>query len=270
MLLKYEKLLTEYTPYIVTTKDNLEKFNQKPFGLELKFIDAAAIENTQFLDVLNKIDGLSYGDKGLPMEKWVAFDAGILPSGFVGFGKIAKHINNSLKSKLNISDEDFFVPLSEACAIPNVKNGTWISHTLGSLDSNNGLGTLTKALAIEVYGAKEMMGVAQYDNKSLKVHSKFGDMEILSALSPAHSLPDMTFVYKLSIKEDTVKKALEKSSASEKSVPDFYLNPFDLAAKKAMHKDITTGNCNYFILWPGLVECENDYSVPIKRMPYKI
>ncbi len=262
--------MKKYKPYIATTKENLGKLKVDPLGMETYFVDIDEPKNKDFLELLNKLDGMAYGPKGIPIEKWVAYDMGMLPSAIVGFYVESEKACQKIKKTFKTNES--LIPVSEYCGIPSVDNEVWIGHTLGHWQGNDckidkGLGTLTKTVAMGIYPLKFIAGIAQYDNISIKVHAKFSDLEIVSALAPAHSLPDMTFHYKSEIPETEglIKILSEESKKEEHAIEksSFLLDPSDMNKKKEMQKNILEGKKKYFILQPGLVSFEDKLKLPI-------
>ncbi|MBT5022511.1 hypothetical protein HOK51_00470 [Candidatus Woesearchaeota archaeon] len=252
-----EKIQNEYVIYVLTTQQNVAHLNMKPLGLEAKLIDATNLENKVFADLLNQLDGLAYGDKGLAMEKWVALDCGILPGAFIGLAKYANELNPELKEKFDLpQDYTGLIPLSEFCAIPTAQSGKWMMHTLATIIQNKGVGTHTEALGFAICPATKMLVVAQYNNSSaLKVHTKFGNLNLLAAITPSHTQTEMTFIYETPLPSQTeLKKILETNQPLTNPCPHFYLNAESLDEKNHIHEQIQTGLVNYQIVYPGLVE----------------
>ncbi len=255
---KHQQTLDNFEVFVATTEENFKYFKPKSFGVEPHYVAVDKKESEEFLKLLHKLDGLSYGDEGLPMDKWVMLDCGLLPSAFVGFAKPAVGLDPHISEKMEIGSYDGLVPISMACGIKSVEPGTWVNHTLASIIKGGGVGTLTKAVALDMYGAKKQIGVAQYDNPSLKIHTRFGDLHIKSATTAMHSLPKMTFIYEVEVPKDILSALQPK----EQSTPTFYLDPKDDAKKEEMQNAISgAGAQKYFIIYPGLTL---DGTVPVK------
>ena len=77
--------------------------------------------------------------------------------------------------------------------------GEWVGWSLCS--AIPGLGTITKGLGLEVYGARTLTGVAQFTDQALRVHRKFGRMRVVSAVLDLHPVPH-TLVYRTDVHED--------------------------------------------------------------------
>ena len=263
-MIEKEKMI----PYVVSAKHNLDYLNTKPFGIETEIIDPFAQNAQGFLNLLNDLDGLSYGNKLLAMDKWVALDCGILPGAFVGFAVDASELDEGDKQKYGIEDYEGLVPVTEFCAIPSVEPGTWVGHTLASFFKKKGYGTMTEALGMEVYGSEKMVGVAQYNNSSIKVHTKFGELELIAAMTYAHSVPDMSFTF--SVKNPGTEKLLQimkEPLCTNENIEDadFLLDPNNLVEKMEMQENLEAGLAKYFIQSPGWIEKCGELYVPIKE-----
>jgi len=266
----YEKIMNNCILYIITTKQNFELIhNKKPLDKELTWIDPFDLTNKNFLKNQITLDGLCYGGKEMAVPPWVVVDAGYCPSALIGFCKKAKDLPKEIRGNFIYNNENNLIPISEYCAIPTITNELF-GHTLGSIGNKlgiKGLGTLTKAISLEIlrdFGSK-FSGIAQYDNISLRVHTKFGKLKIDYPLVPGHSEDKISFKY--SMKVPSEKKLLEILSEvpNEKEKPSYYLNPFDYNLLKEMHKKVINAKRAYYILPPGLIIKNGRKLVPIKE-----
>ncbi len=280
---KYRKLLEKYEIYLATVGWNLKNFGEEVFDIGINFIDVNDGRNKFFLELLNQLDGMAYGEKGIPMDKWVSYDMAMLPSAIVGFCSYSNDLPNVVRDKFNdyqkanglgitnFSDYDGLMPVSEYCAIPTANKDVWVGHTLAVWNGSGGnqdkgLGTLTKTIAMAVYEPKYLIGIAQYDNFSLRVHSKFDDLEILSAITYPHSMPEMTFTYRTKIpKKRKLVKILAEESSGHLDDVTFFLDPYDLNSKQLMHAKLLEGSSRYWIVKPGLISKDGIFKVPVEE-----
>ncbi|MBI5064898.1 hypothetical protein HZA97_01555 [Candidatus Woesearchaeota archaeon] len=254
-----------YVLYVLGSQENIKGFCMNPFGMSAHYINPLLTSSKQFVDLLIQLDGISYGDKKMGMEKWVALDCGMLPSAFVGLAKKNSSLEKSLKKKFEIPENyDCLIPVSMYCAIPSAKQGLWISHSLATAEQGKGLGLLTKLLGIKIFGAKELIGIAQYDNHSVKIHAKISDLKIISALTFAHSIPEMTFVYRHEIDQDKLEEILNYPAASKKH--SFLLKADDYKTKQKMQQEIESGTTDFFIIPPGQIKLSGEIYVPIREV----
>ncbi len=282
---KYRAILGKYELYVATPSWNFKNVPDEVYNIKINKVAVNEQKNFDFLELLNRLDGMAYGTEGIPMDKWVAYDMAMLPSMIIGFGVRPENVSDSTVKafeayqdfkkarKIDIKKLDNLIPVSEYCAIPSADSETWVSHTLGVWSGpdgkeDQGLGTLTKAIAMAIIQPKYLIGVAQYNNFSTRIHSKFDDMELLSALTPAHSLPEITFTYRTKIPDaEKLVELLNESSPTYKE-PSFNLDPEDIKKKEEMQRNIAAGTHGYWILRPALVAKDGKLSVPIREVQY--
>ena len=214
---KYKDILSSCVPYILTFPDNLKKYNLNPWGLNIEKenqLSCINSKNAMFFDLLQVLDQKSFGQVGMPMEKWVFFDCGEMVGGIVGLAKKAEDLPSNVLEVYGL-DKSYkgLVPFSMFIAIP-MASGSWFGHNLCSanafLGENfplSGLALLTKSLGVTVLNIKEMFGATQWESPSIHIHSQLADMEIHSAYTPAHSF-EKTMTYKSTYLEEDLISAL--------------------------------------------------------------
>ena len=192
---KYQTILDQLTPFILTFPPNLKHFDLNPFGVTISpenrysCIDS---KNARFFDLLYRLDGLSFGQVGMPMDKWVFFDCGEMPGAIYGFTMPAGQLSLDAKEEYEIFDDyDGPVPVSMYIAIP-MASGSWFGHNLCTAQrvlktKLPGLGLLTKALGLKAMNINTMFGATQWDSNSLNIHLQLADMKVHSSYTPAHS-----------------------------------------------------------------------------------
>jgi hypothetical protein len=255
--------------------------NETPYGYKLSWLDFTDTTDrgwstAEFLNLFNVINGIAFGDRGIPMPQWVMVDLILMPSAAViaslpqdmfadmverstfPFDTDVKHHLRVVQENIKASGYRGPVPVGGYCAAPSAAPGTWVGWSLWSLMPKVGLGQAAKALALSAYRAKKLDGVTQYDNSALKVHTRFGALRILVATVPFHTSPG-SFVY-----ESDFTGAVGGPGTTE---PSFLLDPFDYERQNAMQKTVEAGHSAYYVLAPGhLVEDGKTY-VPILEVP---
>ncbi|MCP4272685.1 MAG: hypothetical protein GY781_12085 [Gammaproteobacteria bacterium] len=245
---KYHSILENTEPFVLTYPGNLEYFNLNPWGLEIKHerrFSCLSAKNEQFFDLLHKLDGLSFGTVGMPMDKWVFFDCGEMPGGIFGFGLPASKLSDkALKAYQLTEKDDTFVPIAMYIAIPCAREGYWFGHNLCTtnrvLDHQfPGLALLTKAVAIKVYRITNMLGATQWDSAALNIHLQLADMDMESAYTPAHSIKN-TMAYASCYTDEGVINALSGETRVANSW-DFVYPSDDVEFSKKMQEKIEGG-----------------------------
>ena len=204
MIAKYHSLLDKLEPFVVCY-NLLEKkrvFNQKIS--DQMIFNPVHRSSHDFINKLYRLDQLSFGEQGMGMEKWVFFDCAAMPGFVMGFAINADSLDP--KDQLLIGQTQGFFPISMYIAIPTQIEGTWFGHNLSSLNSTlveplDGLGTLTKLAALDFFSIKKLQGASQWNSPSLGIHTRFGDLKLLSAFTPIHSKAE-TYCYECEVQLD--------------------------------------------------------------------
>ncbi len=269
---KYKNILSETEPYVLTYPGNLEKFNLAPWDLQIKkenIISCIDSKHAVFFDLLQRLDSLSFGQVGMPMDKWVFFDCGEMVGGIVGLGKRAEDLPDAILKIYGIDNSyKGLVPFSMYIAIPMAMEGSWFGHNLCSANSFignhyplSGLALLTKALGLKVLNIKEMFGATQWESSAVHIHAQLADMEVRSSYTPAHSF-EKTMAYRSLYTDEGLLQAL---SGSERVATqwDLLVDVLDNDFYKKMQTEIEDG-VKYKIVGRPIVRDGKKY-LPIKK-----
>ncbi|MFI1992668.1 hypothetical protein [Actinoplanes sp. NPDC020271] len=250
--------------------------NELPYGYKLNWLDFTDTSERdwsvrEFLNLFNVINGIAFGDRGIPMPQWVMVDLILMPAAALiaslpqdefaamverstfRFDTDVKQLLRKVQEDMRASGYTGPVPVGGYCAAPSAEPGRWVGWSLWSLMPAVGLGKASKALALSSYRAQKLDGVTQYDNSALKVHTEFGALKILVATVPFHTSPG-SFVYQ---------SDLTLPAGAPTPEPTFLLDPFDYERQQAMQKDIEAGRCDFYVLPPGHVRHDGKTYVPI-------
>lgn len=207
-------------PFVLTARQNLpllsiDGHELGEHALQYFFVDEA--ESATFGQILNFTNQLAFGgDTNMGMPLWVLLDCGILSSAVIGFGVSFEHADEALKERLQIPEGyTGLLPVSEYCACPTLEPGCVSGFSLQSQVTGQGIATRTKALAMLLYGARRQVGVTQFDNAAIRVHSRFGPMRITIHRPSLHTHASNSFVYKLSLPSPSRLAALARGEFDE-------------------------------------------------------
>lgn len=196
--------LDELIPYVLTTGLNAPHLNLDgldELGRPVEVILVEDPENAEFCNLLNRSNQHAFGgpsDMGMPL--WVMLDCAILPSAMIGYMLPADLVDDGIWDLLDIDDDyEGMVPISEYCAALSVEPGCVSGFSLHSALSGQGIATRTKALALAVLEARTQIGVTQFNNPAIRVHARFGPMEILTHRPAVHTHPEESFIYRLEL-----------------------------------------------------------------------
>lgn len=273
----HQLLVEGYGLYLASNGAVLAQLDAAPFGVPVTTLDflkpnpaqgGAGVESWTVADLMrvyNVLNATAFGDKGIPLQNWVMIDLGLLPSAFLlvtlpleraraaadeerGYASERARTGQVLGAVLAEAERlgyDGPIPVAGYCAAPTPVPGGWVGWSLCS--SIPGLGTTTKGLGLEVYRATTLTGVAQFTDQAIRVHRKFGRMEVVSAVLDLHPVPH-TLVYRTDVHEDDSERA-----------PTTWMDSRDLEFQREMQAKIDAGSSRYYVLSPGFV----DHRVPI-------
>ena len=270
----HQLLAEDYGLYLASNAPVLAQLETTPFGVPVSALDLLAPVTEEWtvadlMRVYNVLNATAFGDKGIPLQNWVMIDLGLLPSAFLlvtlsperaraaadeerGYASERARTGQVLGAVLAEAERlgyDGPIPVAGYCAAPTPVPGGWVGWSLCS--AIPGLGTTTKALGLEVYRATTLTGVAQFTDQALRVHRKFGRMEIVCAVLDLHPVPH-TLVYRTDVHDDDSERA-----------PTTWMDARDLDSQQEMQAKIDAGTSRYFVLSPGFV----DHRVPILEVP---
>jgi hypothetical protein len=267
------QLLTDgYGLFLASNRDVLDQLDTSPFGLSILGLDLLGPPQNPWTEadmmrVYNVLNATAFGDKGIPLQNWVMIDLGLLPSAFLlvtvtqdaaraalaeaQSDRRREHSARVLAAVLEEAarlDHRGPVPVAGYCAAPTPAAGEWVGWSLCS--ALPGLGTTVKGVALEVYRAHSLTGVAQFTDQALRVHRRFGPMEIMAPTLDLHPVPH-TMVYRTHV-----------YAPDPEQPPTMWLDARDLDAQREMQARVDAGTSRYFILSPGLA----DGQVPILEL----
>lgn len=152
-----------------------------------------------FSTLVNSGNRLAFGD--LAMPRWVQLDCCTLPSAMIGFAAPREDLDEPLWSQLGapVSEYSGWVPVSEYCGIARMHDEGILGISLYSLLPGLGLGVRTKAAALACYASRVQLGVTQYDNPALRVHTAFGPLQIVRPAVHGHERGATSFLYRLEV-----------------------------------------------------------------------
>ena len=180
-----------FVPYAFGAADNLARVDLRPFGLQVRAIEADRATSEPFHRAMSRLNHHAFGAMAMP--RWVQWDLATTPSLFVGFAAPWEELPMPWR------DPDArrlgLVPVSEALAVPTAVAGRWASVSLAS--AVRGLGFLTKLLNLAVIGADEAVGVTQADNPAVRTHLRFGPLALRQVDLPFHDASSRSFAYAL-------------------------------------------------------------------------
>jgi hypothetical protein len=267
------KLLSRLKLFAVSARESLAHFDEQPFGISLsQHFDPLRCESEVFHRMLRRLDEVTFGPVGMPMPGWIFLDGASQTGAIVGFALPADRSSAQLKTLLEVpQDYSGLVPLSVFMAVPMHALGSWFAHNLASVSRQladedlSGLGSLTKAVALKMFRARGQVGATQWTSSALFVHSLLGPLNLVTALTPAHS-DDATLTYSLQL-NDAKLRHLARDPAGHVDYPevDEWIADSDTDRMRALQAEIESGE-RYVIAGRPKVGA-NGRLVPVARVP---
>lgn len=268
-----DALLERYGTFAVATAEGLPHLDDSPFGLPLRWhMDPTRTSSATFLDLLQRLDALTFGPEGMPMDKWVFYDCAELPGFLWGFAAPASDLSASEREVFGVpAGYEGPVPFSMYIAIPMHEEGAWFGHNLASLNRTfperrlHHLGSITKAIALRAFRAETFVGATQWTSKALLIHTRFGVLDLHTAWTPAHSIPE-TLTYAFEVTEDSLRAAAgDPSVVLPRPDPNVLLDAEDTEGMRRIQGEIESG-VRYQLTGPPFAR-EGRTVHPVRRLP---
>jgi len=261
-----------YALYLCSNQDVLARLETSPFGLPVMGLDLLGPPQNPWTEadmmrVYNVLNATAFGDKGIPLQNWVMIDLGLLPSAFLLVTLPPSAAETALAAAQRDPRRDHSarvlaavlaeagrlhyegpIPVAGYCAAPTPVADEWVGWSLCS--AIPGLGTTVKGVALEIYGARTLTGVAQFTDQALRVHRRFGPMEIMAPTLDLHPVPH-TMIYRTAVHD-----------REQDQTPTMWMDARDLDAQREMQAKVDAGTSRFHILSPGLA----DGRVPILEL----
>lgn len=259
-----------YELWVASNATVIERLELNPCGVPITALDFLGPYDHSWkledmMRVYNVLNATAFGPKGIPLPAWVMIDLGLLPSAFMlvtlSRERAAAQITDERRPEAErariaevlpaVLDEaerlgyDGPIPVAGYCAAPTPARGAWVGWSLCS--AIPGLGAVAKGLALEAYRATTLAGVTQYYDRALRVHRKFGPMEMLAAVLDLHPIKH-TLAYRTEV------FGSGEGPDHRRATRTLMLDARDLDAQWELQRRIDSGRSRFFILSPGLVD----------------
>lgn len=226
-------------PYIYLREENRFK---KPgsyikncdwFQAEPLYVNPLKMSEVAFADQILNLESKAFQKSAMPMPRWVFYDCAVMPGFVCGFAQRTNTLSKDVIDRIGIDVNQEWTPISLFIIIPTLRQGEWVAHNLCTMNSLvdekdrlYALGYLSKAFGIWYANVEILCGMTQWNSPALRLHSHYGDFEVLTAYTPVHSYAQ-TMTY--------------RSEINFKNWPLFFLEEEELRlAKHNASKIITT------------------------------
>lgn len=195
-------------PYVFVREDNRilnagTRFDSDWFPFEPLYLNPLQMKSVAFADQILKLETKAFTASGMEMPRWVFYDCAIIPGFVAGFAHRTSTLPEVVKKAIDADESLEWTPISLFIIIPTMAKKEWVAHNLSSLNHLvpmehrfYGLGFLTKAFGLWHANVEVCIGVTQWNSPAVRLHSHYGEFEILTAYTPVHSYPG-TLTYRM-------------------------------------------------------------------------
>src|SRR5665213_2610050 len=195
-------------PYVYVRPENRIADPGKRFAIdwftgEPLFKNPLCMDEVDFADQIMRLESRAFAATNMPMPRWVFYDCAIMPGFVAGFAMHRSIASEEILSLLQPKDSTEWLPISLFIIIPAMAQKEWIAHNLCSMNSLisppsqvYGLGFLTKAFGLWYANVEMLCGITQWASPAVRLHTHYGDFEVLTAYTPVHSYP-RTLTYRM-------------------------------------------------------------------------
>jgi hypothetical protein len=265
-LLKYPKLNwlgSEYLrPYVYVRNENRigdpgKRFSLNWFPMSPLFKNPLRMDEVDFADQIMRLESRAFAASNMPMPRWVFYDCAIVPGFVAGFAIHHSKATPEMLQVLQPLENTEWLPISLFIIIPTMAPKEWVAHNLCSINSLipaeqsiYGLGFLTKAFGLWYANVEVCCGVTQWQSPAVRLHTHYGDFEVLTAYTPVHSYA-RTLTYRMVTDTKEWKRFFTHEQAA-----DFYdkyeeagfdVDPKDDASLKAFQKRLEAGEGRFYL-----------------------
>lgn len=233
------------------------------FPHEVLYKNPMHMDQVEFANRILTLEAKAFGPTGMEMPRWVFYDCAIVPGFVAGFAHRTSALPSALRAALNISEgpvsEDDWTPLSLFIIIPTMSSdGEWVAHNLCSVNSilpkaeqYFGIGFLSKAFGLWYANVRTCCGITQWASPAVRLHSHYGDFEVLTSYTPVHSFA-RTLTYRVKVDVNhwasfLSKMPLDDGFLQRYQEAGFEVDPTSESSLVAFQRRLEQGEGPYFL-----------------------
>lgn len=213
-------------PYVYVRPENRitdpgKRFSINWFNNEPLFKNPLAIDEVDFADQILRLESRAFAATNMPMPRWVFYDCAIMPGFVAGFAMHRSIVPQEIVDILQPKSNTEWLPISLFIIIPAMAPKEWVAHNLCSVNSlisqpNQvyGLGFLTKAFGLWYANVDMLCGITQWASPAVRLHTHYGDFEVLTAYTPVHSYA-RTLTYRMVTDSKEWKRFFTREQATD-------------------------------------------------------
>lgn len=220
----------------------------------------------EFANRILNLETRAFGPSGMAMPRWVFYDCAVVPGFVAGFAARARWLKPRVREALGlygdlaeIEQKEEWVPLSLFIIIPTMsRKGEWVAHNLCSMNSIvdagdrfYGIGFLSKAFGLWYANVRTCCGMTQWTSPSVKLHSHYGEFEVLTAFTPVHSYAH-TLTYRVEVDSSRwihFFRSTDKAEAlhTQRQTAGFCVEPREEDSLRSFQNRLESGEGPYFL-----------------------
>lgn len=189
---------------------NREALDLAPFGQPIDFLDAAA--HPEWVERYHAANLARFAGP-LALPGWVLVDLYLMPA---AIGLITCPARLCDHRPEGLGDDEETVAAAYYAA-PSVVPGTFVGVSLISLRERIRAAGLVKALTLAMLRARRQRGIAQWNNRSVRVHTRLGPLRIEGPVPGAHDKAAESFAYSIDLTDPA---AVEAAMRRPAGMPD--------------------------------------------------
>ena len=178
--------------------DNEKSLDLTPFGVKATF--HAAEKRPDLVEKYRAANALAFPGE-LTLPGWVLSDLYLLPGALGLLTCRASVLDVPTRKRLGLGPDDEAI-CAGYLAAPTITHRAFIGVSLLSLVPKILAGAWVKTLTLRMLGAKRLRGVAQWQNPSVRVHTRMVPLRIVSAVPGTHEFRAKSFVYESDLSRD--------------------------------------------------------------------
>jgi hypothetical protein len=251
-------------PYVFVRPENrIDKPGQLHESLDwfphdVLYKNPLEMKEVGFADRIMTLESKAFGPSGMAMPRWVFYDCAIVPGFVAGFAHRTSALPDPVRRALEVDSQDEWTPLSLFIIIPTMSGkGEWVAHNLCSVnsllakeDQFYGIGFLSKAFGLWYANVLTCIGMTQWTSPSVRLHSHFGDFEVLTAYTPVHSY-SRTLTYRVRVDINAWSSFFNKlprsTFLSHHRPAGFEVDPTSESSLIAFQERLERGEGRYFL-----------------------
>jgi hypothetical protein len=176
---------------------NQEALDLLPAGVPVEFLPAE--RHGALVLQYRELNRLAFGTLGIP--SWVLSDLYLLP-GAIGLLRCpARLLNEEARQRLGLVEDAWTIGAAYYAA-PSLVPGVFIGVSLLSFVRGIQAGAWVKALTLKMLRARRLRGVAQWNNPSVRVHTRMGPLRLVGSVPGDHEYVERSFLYETELGDE--------------------------------------------------------------------